>query len=67
MLFTGFVFIIFIQVEYDLANSSIDDLRLLSIDKMEQSAVPTAITWYPPLSKESFILTANNQVKNDNV
>ena len=51
-----------IQVEYDMINSSEDDLQLLSVDRIEQSSIPTAITWYPPLSKESFLLTANDQV-----
>ena len=50
------------QVEYDLAHSSEDDLQLLSVDRIEQSAVPTALSWYPPLSKESFLLLANDQV-----
>ena len=50
------------QVEYDLAHSSEDDLRLLSVDRIEQSALPTALSWYPPLSKESFLLLANDQV-----
>ena len=49
-------------MEYDLAHSSEDDLRLLSVDRIEQSALPTALSWYPPLSKESFLLLANNQV-----
>ena len=50
------------QVEYDLEHSSKDDLRLLSMDRIEQSAVPTAISWYPSLSKESFLLLSNDQV-----
>ena len=49
-------------MEYDLAHSSEDDLRLLSVDRIEQSALPTALSWYPPLSKESFLLLANDQV-----
>jgi len=51
------------MVEYDLEHSSKDDLQLLSMDRVEQSAVPTAITWYPSLSKESFLLLANDQFK----
>ena len=45
-----------------MSNSSVDDLRLLSTDRIEQSAVPTAMVWFPPLTKESFILVANDQV-----
>ena len=52
------------QVEYDLLNSSVDDLKLLSTDRVEQNAVPTAMAWLPPLTKESFILVANDQVGN---
>ena len=50
------------QVEYDLASSSEDDLKVVGMDRIEQTAVPTAAVWYPPLSKESFIITANDQV-----
>lgn len=51
-----------LQVEYDLPNSRIDDIKLMSIDRIEQSAVPLAVAWYPPLTVESFILTSNDQV-----
>ena len=40
-----------------------NDLKLLSTDRVEQSAVPTAMAWFPPLTKESFILVANDQVR----
>lgn len=49
-------------MEYDLFNSGEDDLKLLNVDRIEQSAVPTAATWYPPLTKESFLLITNDQV-----
>ena len=39
-----------------------DELVIAGVDTMEQTAVPMAAMWYPPLSKESFIITANNQV-----
>ena len=50
------------QVEYDLENSSHDDLRILSSDRVEQSGIAQCMLWYPPITKESFILTANDQV-----
>ncbi|XP_053376609.1 cilia- and flagella-associated protein 251-like [Mercenaria mercenaria] len=49
-------------VEYDLENSTKDDLRLASTDRIEQSAVPQCMTWYPPITKEHFIVTASDQV-----
>ena len=52
-----------LQIEYDLANSSEDDLRLLASDRIEQSAVPLAMEMFPPVSKEPFIVTANDQVR----
>ena len=54
-------------MEYDLANSSQDDLQLLAADRIEQSAIPLTLEWYPSLSKEPFIMTANDQVGNTNV
>ncbi|KAM3936701.1 cilia- and flagella-associated protein 251 [Leptodactylus fuscus] len=50
-------------VEYDLPNSSKDNLIILSSDCIDQSAVPQCLAWYPPFTKESFILVANNEYK----
>ncbi|XP_060105340.1 cilia- and flagella-associated protein 251 [Heteronotia binoei] len=50
-------------VEYDLENSVKDDLVAIRRDRIEQSAVPKYITWYPQLTKEYFFLTANDQYK----
>ncbi|EDV24111.1 uncharacterized protein TRIADDRAFT_57268 [Trichoplax adhaerens] len=52
-----------VLVEYDLNKSSKDDLQMLSTDRIEQSAIPTCITWYPPITKENFLLLANDQFK----
>ena len=49
-------------MEYDLLNSSTDDLRLISSERIEQSAVPQCFAWYPPIVKENFLLVANDQV-----
>ena len=49
-------------MEYDLLNSSTDDLRLISSERIEQSAVPQCFTWYPPIVKEDFLVVANDQV-----
>ena len=51
-----------VQVEYDLEESGKDDLRVLSTDRIEQSSVALCMEWYPPVTKESFIFTANDQV-----
>ncbi|XP_075024266.1 cilia- and flagella-associated protein 251 [Calonectris borealis] len=50
-------------VEYDLNSSSKDHLVVLHRDRVEQVAVPLCLAWYPQLSTESFILTANNCYK----
>lgn len=52
-----------VLVEYDLLNSSTDDLRLISSERIEQSAVPQCFTWYPPIVKENFLVVANDQFK----
>ncbi|PKU32867.1 wd repeat-containing protein hypothetical protein [Limosa lapponica baueri] len=50
-------------IEYDLNSSSKDHLVVLHKDRIEQVAVPLCLAWYPQLSTESFILTANNCYK----
>ncbi|KFQ26000.1 WD repeat-containing protein 66, partial [Merops nubicus] len=50
-------------VEYDLKSSSKDHLVVLHKTRVEQIAVPLCLAWYPQLSTESFILTANNCYK----
>ncbi|XP_075291060.1 cilia- and flagella-associated protein 251 [Opisthocomus hoazin] len=50
-------------VEYDLSSSTKDHLVVLHRDRVEQAAVPLCLAWYPQLSTESFILTANNCYK----
>ncbi|XP_041079332.1 cilia- and flagella-associated protein 251 isoform X2 [Polyodon spathula] len=52
-----------VLVEYDLSDGSKDSLRILASDRIEQSAVAKCMIWYPPVTKESFILTANDQFK----
>ncbi|NXV75602.1 CF251 protein, partial [Atlantisia rogersi] len=50
-------------VEYDLNSSSKNHLVVLHRNRIEQDAVPLCLAWYPQLSTESFILTANNCYK----
>jgi len=52
-----------VLVEYDLENSSEDDIRIASSNKIEQSGVPLCLAWYPPVMKEDFLITANDQFK----
>ncbi|XP_069475694.1 cilia- and flagella-associated protein 251 [Ambystoma mexicanum] len=50
-------------VEYDLRNSTKGQLQIQSSDRIEQHATPKCMAWYPPVTKESFIITANDQFK----
>ncbi|XP_063820543.1 cilia- and flagella-associated protein 251 isoform X2 [Pseudophryne corroboree] len=50
-------------VEYDLINSTKDCLVIGSSERIDQSGVPQCLVWYPPLTKECFILVANDQYK----
>ena len=50
-------------VEYDILNSTEDNLIVMSTDKIEQSATPVSCAWYPPINKEHFLLVANSEYK----
>ncbi|XP_063171911.1 cilia- and flagella-associated protein 251 [Candoia aspera] len=50
-------------VEYDLENTVKDELVVIRRDRIEQSAVPRYIAWYPPITTEYFFLTVNDHYK----
>ena len=51
-------------VEYDLETSTLlDGVKLIAATELEQLAHPTALAWYPQITKEHFIMTANNEYK----
>ncbi|XP_065682743.1 cilia- and flagella-associated protein 251 isoform X1 [Hydra vulgaris] len=49
-------------VEYDLINS-LDSLKVLVSDRIEQEAVPLCFIPYPPIVKENFFIVANDAFK----
>lgn len=52
-----------VLVEYDLEKSNYDELLIKETIRLEQYAVPLGMDWHPAISKESFILTVNDQWK----
>ncbi|KAM9099738.1 cilia- and flagella-associated protein 251 [Sarcophilus harrisii] len=50
-------------IEYDLLNSGKDHLEVLDIHRTEQEAIPKCMVWYPPITRESFLLVCNSVYK----
>ncbi|KAH9503911.1 Cilia- and flagella-associated protein 251 [Bulinus truncatus] len=51
-------------IEYDLnIHGKTNKLMPIAFDRIEQAAVPQCMTKYPPITKENFFLTANDQYK----
>lgn len=50
-------------MEYDLLSSSTDDLKILQYSRIEQSAIPLCLDWYPAITKETFLVVANDEYK----
>ncbi|XP_074061665.1 cilia- and flagella-associated protein 251 isoform X2 [Macrotis lagotis] len=50
-------------IEYDLLRSTRDQLEILDIHRTDQEAIPNCMIWYPPLTRESFLLICNSMYK----
>ncbi|XP_050454622.1 cilia- and flagella-associated protein 251-like isoform X1 [Cataglyphis hispanica] len=53
-------------IEYDLEHSGpypMPGLQILRIDKIEQSAIPLCLAWYPEFGVERFLMISNSEYK----
>ncbi|XP_045700250.1 cilia- and flagella-associated protein 251 [Phyllostomus hastatus] len=50
-------------IEYNLVKSYRDHLEVLDIHKTDQENYPTCMIWYPPLTKERFLLICTSGYK----
>ena len=50
-------------MEYDLVKSNYDELIIKDTYRIEQYGIPLSMVWHPPIGRESFILTINDQWK----
>ncbi|XP_062941343.1 cilia- and flagella-associated protein 251 [Cynocephalus volans] len=50
-------------IEYNLRKSHKDHLEVLDIHRTDQGSYPTCMVWYPPLTKELFLLICNSSYK----
>lgn len=50
-------------IEYNLVKSYKDHLEVLDIHRTDQGDYPTCMVWYPPLTKELFLLICNSGYK----
>nr|XP_034345193.1 cilia- and flagella-associated protein 251 [Arvicanthis niloticus] len=50
-------------IEYNLVKSYKDHLDVLDIHRTDQGNYPTCMIWYPPLTKELFLLICNSGYK----
>ena len=44
--------------------NSVENLKVLMSDRIEQEAIPLCFTPYPPIVKENFFIVANDAVNN---
>ncbi|XP_006865552.1 PREDICTED: WD repeat-containing protein 66 [Chrysochloris asiatica] len=50
-------------IEYNLLKTYKDHLEVLDIHRTDQGCYPTCMVWYPPLTKELFLLICNSSYK----